>query len=154
MSACSGSRDTNIMKFILGRKLNMTQLFDEQGRVTPVTAVVATPNVITKIKSVDSDGYSSVQVGFEDQKESRLGKAVLGIFGGKGYKEVQEFRVPSEIIGTAGAEGTPLAAGHVIPPTWFEKGDEVTVTGPQWLVPKCIDEFLVITRRTPLPSPF
>ena len=98
----------------------MTQLFDEQGKVTPVTAVVASPNVVTKVKSVDSDGYSAVQVGTEEQKASRLSKAVLGAFGGKGYKEVQEFRVE----GDAG-----VSVGDIITVEKFEKGDKVTVTG-------------------------
>lgn len=108
------------MKFILGRKLNMTQLFDEGGKVTPVTAVVAAPNMVTKVKTVDSDGYSAVQVGLEEQKASRLSKAVLGAFGGKGYKEVQEFRLDS----------TPaVAAGDTITVEAFVPGDKVTVTG-------------------------
>jgi large subunit ribosomal protein L3 len=111
------------MKFILGRKQNMTQLFDESGRVIPVTAIVASPNVVTKVKSVDSDGYVAVQVGTEEQKTSRLSKAVLGAFGGKGYKEVQEFRI--EANGT----DTGVAAGDVITVETFEKGDSVTVTG-------------------------
>lgn len=98
----------------------MTQLFDESGRVTPVTVVVASPNVVTKVKTVDSDGYTSVQVGTEEQKASRLSKAVLGVFGGKGYKEVQEFRIE----GDAG-----VVAGDVITVEKFEKGDKVTVSG-------------------------
>lgn len=98
----------------------MTQLFDESGRVTPVTVVVASPNVVTKVKSVDSDGYSAVQVGTEEQKTSRLSKAVLGVFGGKGFKEVQEFR----------AEGdSGFSVGDVITVEKFEKGDKVIVSG-------------------------
>ncbi len=108
------------MKFILGRKLNMTQLFDESGKVIPVTVVSAPANTVTKVKSADSDGYSAVQLGMEEQKESRLSKAVLGIFGGKGYKEVQEFRIE----GDAG-----VAVGDTVTVEKFEKGDKVTVTG-------------------------
>ena len=48
------------MKYILGRKLNMTQIFDESGVVTPVTAVVALPNTVTKVKTVESDGYNEI----------------------------------------------------------------------------------------------
>ncbi len=98
----------------------MTQLFDESGRVTPVTVVVASPNVVTKVKTADSDGYSAVQVGTEEQKESRVSKAVLGAFGGKGYKEVQEFRVE----GDAG-----VSVGDTITVEKFEKGDKVIVSG-------------------------
>jgi large subunit ribosomal protein L3 len=108
------------MKFILGRKLHMTQLFNEQGKVTPVTMVSAAPNVVTKVKTADTDGYSAVQVGLEEQKESRLTKAVKGVFGGKGYKEVQEFRVE----GDAG-----VAAGDTLTVEKFAAGDMVTVTG-------------------------
>ncbi len=98
----------------------MTQLFDEAGRVTPVTVVVASPNTVTKVKTMESDGYTAIQVGTEEQKESRLSKAVLGAFGGKGYKEVQEFRVE----GDAG-----VVAGDIITVEKFEKGDKVTVSG-------------------------
>ncbi|HVY35860.1 MAG TPA: 50S ribosomal protein L3 [Candidatus Paceibacterota bacterium] len=108
------------MKFILGRKLHMTQRFDEAGNVQPVTMVVAVPNVVTKIKTADSDGYGAVQVGLEEQKSSRLSKAVLGAFGGKGYKEVKEFRVD----GDAG-----VAVGNMITVGTFSAGDDVTVTG-------------------------
>ncbi|MCC6198947.1 50S ribosomal protein L3 [Candidatus Nomurabacteria bacterium] len=108
------------MKYILGRKVNMTQLFDESGKVVPVTLVSVPANVVTKVKTVDSDGYSAVQLGMEEQKESRLSKAVLGVFGGKGYKEVQEFRIE----GDAG-----VAAGDTLTVNAFEKGDIVSVTG-------------------------
>ena len=108
------------MKFILGTKLNMTQRFDEKGVVSPVTAVEVAPNTITRLKTVDSDGYSAVQVGMGEQKESRVSKALLGAFGGKGYKEVQEFR----ISGDAG-----VAVGDVLSAEVFAVGDEVIVTG-------------------------
>ncbi len=98
----------------------MTQRFDEAGNVQPVTMVVAVPNVVTKIKTADSDGYGAVQVGLEEQKSSRLSKAVLGAFGGKGYKEVKEFRVD----GDAG-----VAVGNMITVGTFSAGDDVTVTG-------------------------
>ena len=52
------------MKFILGKKLEMTQIFQDDGRVVPVTAVLAEPNVITQVKTEDKDNYTAVQVGF------------------------------------------------------------------------------------------
>ncbi len=99
----------------------MTQLFDEKGVVTPVTVVEAVPNIVTKIKTLDSDGYSAVQLGMDEQKTSRLNKAVLGIFGGKGYKEVQEFRTDGVTV--------DLSAGDTITVDSFAPGDSITVTG-------------------------
>ena len=98
----------------------MTQLFDESGKVAPVTIVKAMPNVVTGIKTIDRDGYTAVQVGTLEQKESRVNKAQLGQFSGKGYKQMQEFRT----------EGTPEAAiGDTLTVESFEKGDSVTVSG-------------------------
>ena len=62
------------MKGILGKKLGMTQIFTAEGIVVPVTVVEATPNVVTQIKTVEKDGYSAIQVGFEDAKEKSLNK--------------------------------------------------------------------------------
>ena len=108
------------MKYIVGTKVNITQLFDESGKVAPVTIVKVMPNVVTGIKTVERDGYTAVQVGTVEQKESRVNKAQLGQFAGKGYKEVQEFRT----------EGAPEAAiGDTLTVESFEKGDAITVSG-------------------------
>ena len=56
------------MKTILGKKMGMTQIFDENGNVIPVTVIEAGPEVVTQVKTVETDGYDGVQVGFEDQK--------------------------------------------------------------------------------------
>ncbi len=108
------------MKYILGTKVNMTQLFDESGKVAPVTIVKAMPNIVTGIKTAERDGYTAIQVGTLEQKESRVGKAQLGQFGGKGYKQVQEFR-------TEGA--AEVTIGDTVTVESFEKGDSVTVSG-------------------------
>lgn len=110
---------TNIMKFILGRKLNMTQLFDEKGIVTPVTVVAVVPNVVTAIKTTERDGYTAIQVGTEEQKESRVNKAQLGAFAGKGYKTVMEFPT---------AEEPTVAVGDIVSVDTFAAGDAITVT--------------------------
>jgi large subunit ribosomal protein L3 len=110
----------NIMKYILGRKINMTQLFDEKGIVTPVTAVAVEPNVVTAIKTADKDGYVSIQLGTGEQKTSRVSKAVLGAFGDKAYKTVKEFRL---------TEAPEIAVGDTISAETFAAGDMVTVTG-------------------------
>ena len=99
----------------------MTQLFDEKGVVTPVTAVVALPNTITKVKTVETDGYNALQLGSEDQKLSRVSKALSTSLGGKAYKILEEVRfddvAPTEAVG----DEVTVAS--------FEKGDSVTVTG-------------------------
>jgi large subunit ribosomal protein L3 len=100
----------------------MTQLFDESGKVAPVTIVKAMPNVVTGIKTLERDGYTAIQVGTLEQKESRVGKAQLGQFGGKGYKQVQEFR-------TAPDATIEAAVGDTLTVESFEKGDAVTVSG-------------------------
>jgi large subunit ribosomal protein L3 len=110
------------MKYILGTKVNMTQLFDESGKVAPVTIVKAMPNVVTGIKTLERDGYTAIQVGTLEQKESRVGKAQLGQFGGKGYKQVQEFRIATDTT----VEAT---IGDTLTVESFEKGDAVTVSG-------------------------
>ena len=59
-------------KAIIGKKVGMTQIFDETGKVIPVTVVEAGPCVVTQKKTVETDGYEAVQLGFEDVKESKL----------------------------------------------------------------------------------
>ena len=68
------------MKTILGKKMGMTQIFDEQGNVIPVTVIEAGPEVVTQVKTVETDGYNAVQVGFEDQKPQRVNKPLTGHF--------------------------------------------------------------------------
>ena len=67
------------MKGILGRKLGMTQVFTTDGSLIPVTVVEATPNVVLQKKTVENDGYESVQVGFEDKREGLANKPEKGI---------------------------------------------------------------------------
>lgn len=108
------------MKFILGTKVNMTQLFDDNGTVIPVTVVKAGPVTVTKLKTAEKDGYSAVQVGFGEQKESRLSKAVLGSLGGKAFRTVTEFKT---------SEAPTVVAGDIVDVSTFAPGDVVTVTG-------------------------
>ena len=63
-----------MQKAIIGKKIGMTQIFDEKGRVVPVTVVEAGPCVVTQKKTVENDGYDAVQVGFGDQKPQRVSK--------------------------------------------------------------------------------
>ena len=65
---------------ILGRKVGMTQVFDESGEAIPVTVIEAGPCPVVQIKTVEQDGYIAVQVGFFDRKESKFNKPELGHF--------------------------------------------------------------------------
>ena len=83
-------------KAILATKVGMTQIFNEDGVLTPVTVLQAGPCVVTQVKTVANDGYSAVQVGFSDKREKLVNKAVKGHFNkaGVSYKRyVREFRL-------------------------------------------------------------
>ena len=111
------------MKAILGKKLGMTQIFDEAGNVVPVTVIEAGPEVVTQVKTVETDGYNAVQVGFEDQKPHRVNKPLTGHFEKAGVvtkKYLAEFRTE---------EGETYEVGQVITVADFEVGAKVDVTG-------------------------
>ncbi len=110
-------------KAIIGKKIGMTQIFDEKGKVVPVTVVEAGPNVITQVKTVANDGYDAVQVGFKDQKPQRLNKPMLGHFkkGDVAPKSIlKEFRF---------ADTSAYSVGDLIKADVFASGDKVDVTG-------------------------
>ena len=104
------------MKFILGTKKGMTQVFDADGRVHPVTIVIAPAITVTQVKSVDSDGYVAVQVGHGVQKESRINKAQRpkGLIRG-----LREFRFD---------DAAKLNVGDTIEASTFAEGDKVVVS--------------------------
>ena len=111
------------MKTILGKKMGMTQIFDEEGNVIPVTVIEAGPEVVTQIKTVETDGYNAVQVGFEDQKPQRLTKPLAGHFAKAGVptkKYLAEFKVE---------DGETYEVGQVITVSEFEVGKKLDVTG-------------------------
>ncbi|MGL5311955.1 MAG: 50S ribosomal protein L3 [Peptostreptococcaceae bacterium] len=114
------------MKGILGKKLGMTQIFTEAGIVVPVTVVETTPNVVTQIKTVEKDGYSAIQVGFEDAKEKSLNKPQKGHLAAANVlkKHLKEFRVDSVEEFTVGQEikADSFAAGEMIDVTGISKG--------------------------------
>ena len=82
------------MKFILGTKQNMTQLFDENGVVHPVTVIKTAPMVVTQVKTVNKDGYDAVQVGFGSKSPRRINKALKGQM-----KDLGNFQYLKEISG-------------------------------------------------------
>ena len=110
------------MKGILGKKLGMTQLFDEEtGRVTPVTVIEAGPCPVVQVKTVDTDGYEAVQVAYGEVADRKLSKAELGHLqkGQAGaHRHLVEFRGGSE-----------LQVGETVTVETFEAGDKVKVTG-------------------------
>jgi len=127
------------MKFILGRKLKMTQLFDkEKGEVIPVTLVEAGPCKVIQLKTKEKDGYFAVQLGFLSKKPKNVSKALLGHFKGLGvFRYLKEFRLNEDEIEIT-KEGfkmkvndkeMELKPGSVIDVSLFKKGDKVKVTG-------------------------
>jgi len=105
------------MKFILAKKIGMSQLFDEKGNVIPVTWVEAGPCFVTQIKTEDKDGYWAVQVGFEKKK-----KNIKKTEKGKEYKYLKEFRGSKE-------EVEKFKVGQKIDVSIFNEGDIVKVSG-------------------------
>ena len=107
------------MKFILGTKVNMTQIFDDKGVVHPVTALKAGPLTVTAVKTVASDGYNAVQVGFGTRNAKNINKAVAGQMKGGNFMFLREFRT----------EGEPTyKIGNTIDLTAFSIGDKVAVS--------------------------
>lgn len=125
------------MKGILGKKVGMTQIFDEHGNVVPVTVIEAGPCYVTHIKTVESDGYGAIQLGFGAVKEKRLKRPEAGHLGllktsdkhpirrelGEGISPVRhlrEFRTK---------EVDQYQLGEVVTVSVFEEGDHVDVVG-------------------------
>ena len=109
------------MKALLGTKIGMTQIIGEDGRATPVTLIQAGPVTVTQVKTVDTDGYNAVQVGFDEGKN--LSKAVAGHLKAANVtpKFIREFRVEDTT--------EELTVGSTIDVTAFELGDVVDATG-------------------------
>ncbi|MFO7172005.1 MAG: 50S ribosomal protein L3 [Bacillota bacterium] len=110
-------------KGILGRKLGMTQVFDEEGRVIPVTVIEAGPCVVVQKKTVETDGYTAIQIGFGDIKEKHLNKPLKGHFQKAGVapkRYLRELRLES-------VDGYNV--GDEIKVDIFSPGELVDVTG-------------------------
>ena len=111
------------MKTILGKKVGMTQIFSESGISIPVTVIEAGPVVVTQIKTVETDGYNGVQIGFQDKKEQRTIKPERGHFdkAGAPYKKhLAEFR---------NEEGEVYETGQLITVADFQEGNKLDITG-------------------------
>ena len=110
-------------KGLIGKKIGMTQIFDEKGNVVPVTVVEAGPNVIVQKKTIENDGYEAVQVGFGDQKVARVNKPMKGHFDKSGVapkKVLKEFRLENI---------ADVNVGDILKADIFEAGEKVDVIG-------------------------
>ena len=114
-------------KAILGTKLGMTQIFNENGKVIPVTVVEAGPCSVLQLKNVESDGYNAVKVGFQNLREKLVNKQMKGQFAKAGSplkRFVREFRMEDISKFTVGAEITAdiFAAGEKVDVSGVTKG--------------------------------
>lgn len=110
-------------KGIIGKKIGMTQIFDENGKVIPVTVIEAGPCVVTQKKTVENDGYDAVQVGFGDVKVSKLNKPLKGHFAKNDVapkKTLKEFRLE---------DCSAVNVGDIIKADTFAEGEIVDVKG-------------------------
>lgn len=107
---------------LIGKKLGHSRVYNDQGEAVPVTVVLAGPNRVVQRKTEEKDGYNSVQLGFDDQKEQRVTKPLAGHFkkhGAQVTKRLREFRnFPLDV-----------KPGDVVGPTVFSKGDFVDAIG-------------------------
>ena len=110
-------------KGIIGKKIGMSQIFDENGNVIPVTIIEAGPCVVAQKKTVETDGYNAIQLGFAEVKEKHMTKAEIGHFAKAGVenkKHLKEFRLD---------DISAINAGDVITADTFAAGEKVDVTG-------------------------
>lgn len=110
-----------MQKGIIGKKIGMTQIFDETGKVIPVTVVEAGPCVVVQKKTVENDGYSAVQLGFGDIRAKRVNKPMAGHFKDLPLKRtLKEFRLEN---------ADELNVGDIVKADTFAVGDVVDVHG-------------------------
>ncbi|MCL2222911.1 MAG: 50S ribosomal protein L3 [Oscillospiraceae bacterium] len=112
-----------MVKAIIGKKVGMTQIFDENGKVIPVTVIEAGPCLVVQKKTQENDGYDSVQLGFQDVKERRLTKPRLGHIKKAGVapkKYLKEFRLD---------DSASFSVGDELKADVFAEGDKVDITG-------------------------
>lgn len=110
-------------KALIAKKIGMTQIFVEDGSLVPVTVLQAGPCTVTQVKTMDNDGYSAIQVGFEDKKEKHTTKPEQGHFdkAGVAFKRfVKEFRLENS---------EEYVVGQEITADVFEAGDKIDVSG-------------------------
>ena len=112
-----------MQKAIIGKKVGMTQIFDESGKVIPVTVIEAGPCVVTQKKTTEKDGYNAIQLGFEDVKESKLSKPEAGHLKKADVafkKHLKEFKIE---------KAAEMNVGDEVKASVFAVGDKIDVTG-------------------------
>ena len=110
-----------MQKALIGKKIGMTQIFDEKGNVVPVTVVEAGPCTVVMKKTIENDGYEAVQLGFGDVKVQRVNKPMMGHFKKADVapkKTLKEFKLEGE-----------LNVGDILKADVFAAGDKVDVAG-------------------------
>ena len=110
-------------KCIIGTKVGMTQIFDEKGKVVPVTVVAAGPCVVVQVKTTENDGYNAVQIGYGDVAEKNASRPRKGHFAKNDLpvkRHLKEFRLD---------DCSALSVGDVLKPDLFEVGESVDVSG-------------------------
>ena len=110
-------------KGIIGKKIGMTQIFDEKGNVVPVTVIEAIPNVVAQVKTVETDGYNSIQLGYGEVKDKHINKPEKGHFTKAGLaakKHLREFRVE---------DVENYKVGDEVKADIFEAGEKIDVQG-------------------------
>ena len=143
-------------KAILATKVGMTQIFNEDGVLTPVTVLQAGPCVVTQIKTVENDGYSAVQVGFGDKRESLVNKPMKGQFSKAGvsckrfvrefkFENAEDYKVADEI------KADIFAAGDKIDATAISKGKgfQGASTEDRWLM--VLNSIVIRVQTVPAP---
>ncbi len=112
-----------MQKVLIGKKIGMSQIFDEAGKVVPVTVIEAGPCVVTQVKTAEKDGYDAIQLGFEDVPEKKLTKPEQGHLKKAGVamkKHLKEFRL---------SDCSKFEVGDEIKADMFQKGDQLDITG-------------------------
>ncbi len=110
------------MKAIIGKKIGMTQIFDEKGVVIPVTAILAGPCVVSQVKTIETDGYNAVQLGYGEIKDKHINKPKAGHFkkaGIENKKHLREFRV----------DAIDVKVGDEVKADVFAIGEKIDVQG-------------------------
>jgi large subunit ribosomal protein L3 len=110
---------------LLGKKIGMTRVYDANGKATPVTVIEAGGNTVLQVKSQEKNGYDSVQVGFDSQKESRVSKPLLGHFkkaNAEPKKFVREFRLSSPVEGDLNLGVSQFEVGQFVDVIGRSKG--------------------------------